>query len=136
MSFIFISEVFLFLNLTLSLDRWFQHFKKQHSIVFCLVYLSWEVASPFFCSSLWLCVFPLVLGIVTLFLFLPVWMWCTHMWVFFVSFGCLGLLYIDLYPQPMKSYLIEDRSCCKSYFFKYFQFASFLPTSGFQSYEQ
>lgn len=37
------------------------------------------------------------------------------------------LLYIDLYSQPMKSYLVEESCCCRSYLFQYFLTFIFSP---------
>lgn len=75
--FIFIFEVCLFLSLMLSVDRQFQHFKNGIPLFsgWCISNEKLPVISPILpqCS---VC-FPLVLGIVTLSLFLPVWMWHT-----------------------------------------------------------
>lgn len=119
----------IFLSLTLSVDRHFQHFKNGIPLWCCISNGKLPVISPVPpCDSV---CFPLVLGIDTLSLFLPIWMWS-------LPLGFLGfLLCIDLYPKPMKSYLVEESYCFKSYFLSYFPvFNLFSSASEFQSFEQ
>lgn len=51
-----------------------------------------------------------------------------HVYMWSLPLGFLGfLLCTDLYPQPTKSYLVEERCYFKSYFFRYFPAFIFSP---------